>query len=173
MKKNHDLLIAPLGEAALLLIAGGAGWLAHQPLLFPSLGPTAYELIETPHRRSARPYCILVGHLTGVAAGFISIYLTGAWHVAPVSSAGVLAPRIWAAVLAALLTVLGNMLLKASQPAAISTTLLIALGTMQRPIDAAVILGAVALMNLVGEPLRALRLRQSQNQNPEPIPLTD
>lgn len=157
MKK--DFVLAPIGEAALLVIVGAAGWFSHQPMLFTSLGPTAYELIETPHRRSAKPYSILVGHALAVAAGYIAIYVTGAVHVAPVSSAGVLAPRIWAAALAALITVLATLVLRASQPAALSTTLLVSLGTMQKPIDAAVIMIAVVLMVLFGEPVRAYRLR--------------
>ncbi|MFP5234427.1 MAG: HPP family protein [Acidobacteriota bacterium] len=157
MKK--DFVLAPIGEAALLVIAGAAGWFSHQPMLFASLGPTAYELIETPHRRSAKPYSILVGHAAAVATGFMAIYGTGAVHVAPVSSAGVPAPRIWAAAVAALVTVLITLLLRASQPAALSTTLLVSLGILQKPIDAAVILIAVVLMVLFGEPVRAYRLR--------------
>lgn len=157
MKK--DLVLAPIGEAALLAIVGAVGCFSHQPLIFASLGPTAYELIETPHRRSAKPYSILVGHAAAIAAGFIAIYVTGAAHVAPVSSGGVPAPRIWAAAVAALITVFVTLLLRASQPAAISTALLVSLGMMQRPRDAAVIMIAVLLMVLVGEPVRAYRLR--------------
>lgn len=163
---RKDLILAPVCEAALIAVVGGAGWLTHQPLLFTSLGPTAYELIETPHRRSAQPYSILVGHFTAVAAGFFAVWVTGAWSVPAVSAQGVLPPRIWAAALAALLTVFATLALRASQPAALSTTLLIALGTMQRPRDAAVIMAAVALVNLLGEPIRAWRLRQQEN-NPE------
>lgn len=165
--RRRDLILAPLCEAALLLIAGVAGWLSHQPFIFTSLGPTAYELVETPERRSAHPYSIVMGHLIAVVAGFIAIYVTGAVLAAPVSSSGVPLPRLGAAALAATLTVLGTLALKASQPAALSTTLLIALGTMQQPRDAAIIMGAVLLMALCGEPLRIWRLgnRQSQPQS--------
>ena len=165
--ERKDLVIAPVCEAALVAVVGFAGWLTHQPLLFTSLGPTAYELIETPHRRSTRPYSILGGHFIGVIAGFIALAATGAWHVAPVSANVLLPARIWAAALAAMLTVFGTLSLKASQPAALSTTLLIALGTMQRPRDAAAIMAAVALMNLLGEPIRAARLRK-QKKRKEP-----
>jgi hypothetical protein len=157
--ERRDLFVAPFCEAALLLIVGLAGWLSHQPLLFTSLGPTAYELIETPHRRSARPYSVIAGHLTGVAAGFIALVATHAWRVPSVPGGGVSLPRLVAAALACGLTVFGTLLIKASQPAALSTTLLIALGSMQRPRDAVIIMGAVVLMVIVGEPLRAWRLR--------------
>ncbi|UWZ86231.1 HPP family protein [Occallatibacter riparius] len=165
--EGKDLVIAPVCEAALLALVGFAGWLTHQPMLFTSLGPTAYELVETPHRPTARPYSILVGHLIAVIGGYIALWVTGAWHVAPVSTAELLPARIGAAAIAAMLTVFGTLFLKASQPAALSTTLLIALGTMQRPRDAAVIMAAVALMNLLGEPIRAVRLRtQTERQEP-------
>ena len=161
---KRDLLIAPLGEGFLILIAALAGWASHQPLIFASLGPTAYELIETPHRRSARPYSIFIGHLTGVAAAFLALILTRSWHLSPVSPSGVPFPRIWAAVLAAALTVFGTLLLRASQPAAISTTLLIATGIMQTPRDAAIIMAAVVLMLLFGEPLRRWRLNEQNKR---------
>lgn len=159
---KRDLLLAPIGEAFLILIAGLAGWAAHQPLVFASLGPTAYELIETPHRRSARPYSVFVGHLIAVAAGFAAVFIAGCWHVAPVSGAGVPLPRVWAAIAAAAITVFFTLLLRASQPAAMSTTLLVSLGLMQAPRDAAILMGGVILMILIGEPLRFLRLRQQK-----------
>lgn len=161
--QKRDLLIAPAGEAALILIAGLAGYLARQPLVFASLGPTAYELIETPHRRSARPYSIFTGHLIGVGVGYLAIFLTGAWH-APAVAETVPWVRVWTAVLAAALTVLGTLLLRAGQPAAIATTLLIALGMMQRPRDAAIIMGSVVLMIVVGEPMRNWRLQTQEKR---------
>lgn len=161
---RKDLFIAPLGEAFLLLIAALAGWLCRQPLIFASLGPTAYELIETPHRRSAQPYCIFVGHLIGVASAFLALFVTRAWYVPVVSGNGVPMDRVWAVVLAAALTTFVTLLLRASQPAAIATAVLISAGVLQRPVDAAVIMGAVLLMMLVGEPLRRLRLHNQENQ---------
>lgn len=160
---KKDLLLAPAGEAFLILIAGIVGWVAHQPLVFASLGPTAYELIETPERRSAQPYSVFVGHLVGVAAGFAALFIADSWHTPPISGAGVPLHRVWAAMTAAGLTVLLNLLLRAAQPAAVSTTLLVSLGIMQSPKDAGVLMGGVIIMIVVGEPLRHLRLRQNQN----------
>ena len=164
--RKQDLLLAPLGEAFLLFIPAVAGWLTHQPLIFASLGPTAYELIETPHRPSARPYSVFFGHLTGVGAGYFALVVTGAWWAARVSAGGVPLARMEAALLATGLTVLVTLLLHASQPAALSTTLLISLGILQQPKDAAVIMSGIILMILFGEPLRIWRLkRQQQTQD--------
>lgn len=156
---KKELIIAPAGEALLIFVAAAAGWATHQPLIFASLGPTAYELIETPHRRSAEPYSLIVGHLAGVGSACFSLFVTHAWSAPPVSQAGVPLVRVGCTVLAAALTVLINLLLRASQPAAISTALLIAVGMMQKPHDVAVMIAAVLLMAIVGEPLRRIRLR--------------
>lgn len=158
--QKRDLWLAPLCEGVLILVASLAALLSRQPLIFTSLGPTAYELIEQPHRKSARPYNIIAGHSIAVAAGFLSLCVTHAWRVPAVSTRNIQFPRVEATVLSAALTVLGTLLARATQPAALSTTLLISLGTMQRWTDAAVIMAAVLLMTLVGEPLRHWREKQ-------------
>lgn len=154
-----ELVIAPLCEAILISVAGLAAWLSKQPMIFTSLGPTAFEMIETPHRASAKPYNILVGHAIGVTSGFAAVWVTGAWSLPAVSVGHIALARVGAATLATLLTVLGTMLAKATQPAALSTTLLVALGTLQRPKDAGVIIAAVTLMSAFGEPIRSWRQR--------------
>ena len=76
-------------------------------------------------------------------------------------------PEMIAAALAAGLTVLITLAVKASQPAAVSTSLLIALGVLQRWQDAFVIMGAVVLMLIFGEPLRLWRLRERSKSSRE------
>lgn len=164
---RKDLLIAPTLEAALIFVIALAGWIAHQPLIFASLGPTAYELVETPERRSARPYNLIVGHLVAVVGAFLALALTHAWAGPAVSSSGVPLLRVWAAMLAAAFTVFGTLLLKATQPAALSTTLLVSLGVMQTGKDGAIIMIAVLLMTLIGEPVRRLRSKQREQARGE------
>lgn len=156
---RRDLFIAPLCEAALLFTAGAIGWLTHKPLIFASLGPTAYELVETPERKSARPYNVVVGHLVAVLAGFLGLWVTQAWSSPAISAGWIGWPRVGAVVFAAALTVVATLLLKATQPAALSTTLLVSLGLMQKWQDGFMIMGGVLLMLICGEPLRLWRLR--------------
>lgn len=157
--RRTDLVIAPVCEAALIGIAGLAAWLAHAPLLFASLGPTAYELVETPERKSARPYNVIAGHLIGVLAGLGAAWMTRADLAASVSMSGFPGLRVWAAVLASAATVLVTLALQAAQPAAIASTLLIALGLMPGWRGGVEIMAAVVLVTLFGEPLRIWRLR--------------
>jgi len=160
---RKDLVVAPALEAALIAVVALAGWAMHQPLVFASLGPTAYEMIETPERRSARPYNIIMGHAIGVAAGFAVLWMVKAWASPEISQHGVPLSRVWTAALATMLTVFGTLLLNATQPAEISTTLLIALGVMQTAKDGIVIMAAVLVMTALGEPVRRLRLKASQD----------
>ncbi|WP_419806337.1 HPP family protein [Terriglobus sp.] len=161
---TYDIIIAPMCEAALLLLAGIAAMLLHKPLFFASLGPTAYELAETPERQSARPYSVIVGHLVGVVSGFFSLWITHAWYTPAVTTSGITWARVWASVIATLLTVFGTMLLKATQPAALSTTLMVATGSMQRLQDAPIIMAAIILLTIAGEPLRRWRHTHKRRQ---------
>ena len=69
--------------------------------------------------------------------------------------------------LAVAMTTLVTLLLKARQPAAEATALLIAIGSLQRPSDAWSIALAVAILGLVGEPIRRMRLTPRQRMEPK------
>jgi CBS domain-containing membrane protein len=157
--KNRKIMLALAGQGGLLLVVGAIGWAARMPLLFASLGPTAYELVEKPSSKSARMYNIVLGHYIGLAAGFFSLWVLSAWAAPKVASAGLVSsPRLWAVVLSAALTAALTILLKATQPAALSTTLLVSLGSMQTARDAVAVIIGVLIIVIVGEPVRRLSL---------------
>ena len=109
-----------------MLALAAIGWVTNQPLVFASLGPTAYELVEQPQLPSARAYNIIVGHLIGLGAGFLAVYLLNAWTAPNVLATGVVsATRMWAVTISAAITTLVCLVVKAGQPAALATTLLI------------------------------------------------
>jgi hypothetical protein len=167
MKKNtrHNLYWSPV-EAGLLLLSAAVAWAVHQPLIFASLGPTAYELIEKPQLPSSKVYNVVVGHLVGLGSGFFTLYILGAWNTPKLLSSGQLsASRMWAVALAAIFTTIINLLLKSGQPAALSTTLLVALGQMQSERDGLAIIGGVFLIAIVGEPIRRVRLAVMQRES--------
>lgn len=163
LNKRSDVFWGTLGEGGLILAMAAISWAIKQPLMFASLGPTAYELVEQPQLRSARPYNIIAGHLIGVGAGFLAVYLTNAWAEPGMTLTGTLStPRLWAVALAAAFTTLFTLLLRAGQPAALATTLLVALGSMQTLRDALAIVAGVVLITIIGEPVRRFRLRNTQ-----------
>lgn len=168
MPVKRDLVIAPLGEGALILVVAAIGWATREPLVFSSLGPTAYELVEKPYSRSARTYNIIAGHILALGAGHLSLWLLHAGASPIVASAGfVAAPRLWAALIAVTLTTFGTLAIRASQPASLSTTLLVALGSMQTARDAIAIAVGVLIIAAIGEPLRRRRLKLLSQSGPE------
>lgn len=172
MKKN-ELITAPLGEATLILVVAAAGWVLRAPMVFTSLGPTAYELIEQPEAKSARPYNVISGHLTALASGFAAVWLVGAWSSPAVSLSGTVTPaRLWAAVVSVLLTTVLTLAIGASQPASLSTTLLVSLGSMQNGKAALSIIAAVLLLTAVGEPVRRRRQQAREKKRSESQPGT-
>lgn len=155
--KTKDVLEPALLEAGMLGLAALLGYLAHQPLLFASLGPTAYEMIETPERPSARPRNVLLGHALGMVAALLALAITHAWSAPAISLQGVPGLRVCAAVLAGFGTVVATLLLQAAQPAALSTTLLVASGIMQSPRGLACITCSVLLFAALGALIRHFR----------------
>jgi hypothetical protein len=163
MSRYRDLLLAPLGEGALILVIAAIGWATRWPFVFASLGPTAYELVEKPASKSARPYNIIAGHLVGLGAGFFSLWVLDAWGSPKVSVAGAVpALRMWAAVIAVVLTTAITLGIRAGQPASLSTSLLVSLGSMQTARDALAIIISVLIITAIGEPIRRQRVRMAE-----------
>lgn len=154
-----QVAVAAAWEAGLLTLAALLGWWLRAPLIFTSLGPTAYEMIATPERQSARVYNVLVGHGVGIASGLLAVAVTDAWRTPALSvNQGLPLDRVWTVLLASLLTVLGTLLLKAAQPSALSTSLLIALGTLQSMRGVLCLAAGVLLITAAAEPVRRHKL---------------
>ena len=75
---RHEIVWAPSGVAALIAAIGLAGLLFRQPLLFATLGPSAYLLVHSPMQPEAKPYNVIVGHLIALSTAFVVTALTGA-----------------------------------------------------------------------------------------------
>jgi hypothetical protein len=149
----------PTSVGISILVVGLIGFLAGQPWLIPSLGPTAYLQAENPAHPTTRFYNIIVGHLVGVLAGFGSVALLNAWNAPAVLTSKELAlVRVFAAVIAMVATIGIAPLLRASHPPAAATTLLITLGSLQTFNDALNIMIGVITVAVVGELLRRVRL---------------
>ena len=120
---NGFLSIALL---ALLAVVTGV------PFVFPSLGPTAYQLFFSPRAESSAPRNTLIGHFIGLVCGYAGFRVAGM----PVSTALASGDFDWRPVVAAALS-LGStaalmILLKASHPPAGATTLIVSLGIITK-----------------------------------------
>jgi len=131
-------------------IMSAAAVLTGQPLIFPSLGPTAFLLFYTPRAPAASPRNTILGHLIGVVAGYVSLVIFGLTDHGPAFAEGVTWARVGAAALSLALTSGFMVWLAAPHPPAGATTLIISLGIMPRPSQHAFLMLAVALLVLQG-----------------------
>jgi len=166
MKKGGRAVQAALPAflAALTLgIIGLFGMWAGVPWLFPSLGPTVAIQVGSPELPSAHVWNVVAGHLIGIAAGFATVWATGAVDTLAVTDAHQLSgQRVGAAVLAILVSMLVQHALKARHPPAEATTLLIALGALKPTVHTAVTLVAgVLLVMVIGETSRRVAVAYS------------
>lgn len=104
--------------------------MSKQPLLFPSLGPTAFLVFGQPMAAHASPRNTVIGHGVAIAVGYGSLALFALLHAPNVLQAGVSPARIGGASLAVALTGALLILFRALHPPAGATTLLVSLGLL-------------------------------------------
>jgi CBS-domain-containing membrane protein len=131
-------------------LMAAAALLTGAPLIFPSLGPTAFLLFYTPLQPAASPRNTLGGHLIGALAGYFALAVFGLVDAAPALASGVTAPRVGAAALSLGLTSGVMVWTKLPHPPAGATTLIVSLGILREPWQLAVLMLAVALLAVQG-----------------------
>lgn len=157
-----DAVWAPMAGGVLALLVGLIGWAVGKPWLLPSLGPTAYLQAETPAHPSTRFYNVVIGHIIGLLAGLAAVALFNAWNEPVVLTDHQLTlPRVLAAAVSVLLTLLLAPALKATHPPAAATCLLVALGSIKTMSDAINLTIGAVLIGVFGEGARRLRRKVS------------
>ncbi len=142
----------------LVLVPAVAAWLLGQPLLFPSLGPSAFALVLDENENRARR--VIGGHLIGVASGIIAYHTLARGlslaDLAPALSIDGL--RIAASgVVSIVLTAYLMVAARASHAPACATTLIVSLGVLSGFIDGVLIMAAVIGMFLIHRLMMVLR----------------
>lgn len=138
---NGFLSIALMSLAA--LVTG-------QPLVFPSLGPTAFLLFSTPRQAVASPRNTLCGHFIGIVTGYLSLVVFGLQNAGPALQEGVTVGRVGAAALSLGLCAGLMVWLRVPHPPAGSTTLIVSLGALTTPEQMAMLMLAVLLLLVQG-----------------------
>lgn len=136
---------------ATLLVAVAAlmAWLSGLPMLFPSLGPSAFVLAMFPRSEASNTRRVIGGHVVGVVAGLVAYHLVGATGsmIVAADPGSIDALRLAASgVVATGLTVGGMLAADVRHPPACATTLIVALGLLSTPLEGALILATVAVM---------------------------
>jgi CBS domain-containing membrane protein len=133
------------GGLSIGLMALGA-YAAGAPLVFPSLGPTAFLLFYLPRLPMAAPRNVLGGHLIGLLAGFASLSAFGLLNQPAALLAGVTLARVGAAAVSLGATAGLTVWLRVPHPPAAATTLLVSLGVVPRPIQLFALFGALVML---------------------------
>ena len=133
-----------------LVVSGLAAYLLKQPLLFPSLGPTAFLFFEQPMDPPSSPRNTLIGHLVAILAGALSLAVFGLLDHASILQEGVTLARVGAGALSVALTGAVLILLKSSHPPTGATTLIVSLGLLQTPREMAELMVGVVLLTIAG-----------------------
>ncbi|ELY55545.1 HPP family protein [Natronolimnohabitans innermongolicus] len=124
-------------------------WLSGLPLLFPSLGPSAFVLALFQDSDATAPRRVIGGHAIGVVAGLFAYHLLGAGiTMTAVADPGSLEGLRLAAsgVLATTLTAGGMLATGTRHPPACATTLIVSLGLLSTIREGVLIVGTVVVL---------------------------
>jgi putative cell wall-binding protein len=111
----------------------GAAFALQSPLVFPSLGATAFLLFTSPHAPAASPRNTIIGHAVGVAMGWVSLAAFGLLDAGPAVVDMITGPRAGAAALSLGLTACLLTWLRSPHPPGGATTLIVSLGLFTTP----------------------------------------
>src|SRR5436305_4285420 len=115
-RNDGNAIYTFLGSLVAIGLSGTWAYIVKQPLVFPSLGATAFLIFETPMAEVGTPRNTIVGHAVGAAAGAFSLVVFRLWEAPSVYNTGVSPSRIGAIALAVALTGGILRLLRAAHP---------------------------------------------------------
>jgi CBS domain-containing membrane protein len=129
-----------IGLLALVAMLSGT------PLVFPSLGPTAFMLFHDPQAEASSPRHTILGHAIGIVCGFAALWMTGLANAPPTMTEHLNLARVLCAVIALASTGLLMSAAKLWHPPAGATTLIVALGFITQPYHLLVMEAAVVAL---------------------------
>jgi CBS domain-containing membrane protein len=155
-RNNGNAIYTALGSLLAIGLSGTWAWAVKQPLVFPSLGATAFLIFETPMAEVGSPRNTIIGHTVGVAAGALSLAIFGLLDAPSAYITGVTAARVGAVALAVALT--GGVLrvVRSAHPPAGATTIIVASGLLAKPHQMADVVVGVVLLTAAGWVLNRL-----------------
>jgi CBS domain-containing membrane protein len=145
-----------LGSLFAIGLSGLWAWLFKEPLLFPSLGATAFLFFETPLAEVGTPRNAIIGHFVAIGAAVLSLAVFGLLHSPSVYVEGVTPQRIGAVAFSVALT--GGVLrvLRAAHPPAGATTIIVSSGLLHTATQIGMVAAGVALITVAGWVLNRL-----------------
>jgi CBS-domain-containing membrane protein len=149
-RNNGNAIYTFIGSLLAIALSGLWAYVVKQPLLFPSLGATAFLIFETPMAEVGSPRNTIIGHTVGVAAAVLSLAIFRLLNAPSVYATGVSPARIGAIALAVALTGGVLRLLRSAHPPAGATTIIVASGLLAKPHQLVDVLVGVLLLTIAG-----------------------
>ncbi len=139
-----------LGGAVTIGLLAVAAHITQSPMVFPSLGPTAFLLFYKPLDAPASPRNTVLGHLLGASAGWVSLLVFGLANVQGSGLGLVGWDRLGAAALSIGLTIGLMELWDVPHPPAGATTMIVSLGLMSQLWELGVLMLSVIALVVLG-----------------------
>jgi CBS-domain-containing membrane protein len=149
-RNNGNALYTFIGSLFAIGFSGLWAYVVKEPLVFPSLGATAFLIFETPMAEIGTPRNTIVGHTVGILAGAVSLAIFGLLNAPSLYVSGLTLGRVCAMALAVALTGGVLRLIRAAHPPAGATTIIVASGLLHTPRQMLDVLVGVVLLTIAG-----------------------
>lgn len=149
-RNNGNAIYTFLGSLVAIGLSGIWAYVVKEPLVFPSLGATAFIIFETPMAEVGSPRNTVLGHTVGILAGAFSLAIFGLLNAPSLYVSGLTLGRVCAMALAVALT--GGVLrtIRSAHPPAGATTIIVASGLLHTPRQMLDVLVGVVLLTVAG-----------------------
>jgi CBS domain-containing membrane protein len=149
-RNNGNAVYTFIGSLFAIGFSGLWAYLVKEPLVFPSLGATAFLIFETPMAEIGTPRNTIVGHTVGILAGAASLAIFGLLNSPSLYVSGLTLGRVCAMALAVALTGGVLRLIRSAHPPAGATTIIVASGLLHTPRQMLDVLVGVILLTIAG-----------------------
>jgi CBS-domain-containing membrane protein len=136
-----------LGSLLTITLSGLFAWVLDEPLVFPSLGATAFLFFETPMAEVASIRNTIIGHTVGAGVAFVWLNVFGLVGDPSAIVAGFTADRVACVALSLAFTGGILRLLRAAHPPAGATTVIVSVGLLTTWDELLILMAGVILLS--------------------------
>ncbi len=145
-----------LGSLLTITLSGLLAWLLNEPLVFPSLGATAFLFFETPMAEVASVRNTIIGHSVGAGVAFVWLNVFGLVGEPSAIATEFTADRVACVALSLAFTGGILRLLRAAHPPAGATTVIVSVGLLTTWDEILILMCGVILLSAAAVGLNRL-----------------